>query len=140
MNAHPAADPLLTSACAAVLAALPDAHAVYAFGSRIDGSANAESDLDLAVLPAAPLSPLVRYAMQRDIAARLGLDVDLVDLHAAGSVLRLEVVSRGRRLYHRDADRVLDFEARVLGEYAELMDATAELRAAVRERGRVYLR
>jgi hypothetical protein len=43
-------------------------------------------------------------------------------------------------LFSRDADHVLDFEARVLGEYADLMDATASLRAAVRERGRVYPR
>jgi hypothetical protein len=30
--------------------------------------------------------------------------------------------------------------ARVLGEYAELIDATRELRADIRERGRVYAR
>lgn len=130
MDAHPAADPLLASACAAVLAALPDTHAVYAFGSRIDGRAHAASDLDLAILPAVPLSPLARFSIQRELSARLGLDVDLVDLNAAGSVLRLEVITRGRLLFSRDADHVLDFEARVLGEYADLMDATASLRAA----------
>ncbi|MBS0193386.1 MAG: hypothetical protein JSR34_04005 [Proteobacteria bacterium] len=71
------------------------------------------------------------------MAIQFDRDVDLVDLASASSVLRSEVINGGVKLYRRDADRTLDFEARVLSEYAELLDATRELRAAIRERGRV---
>lgn len=129
---------LLETARDAVLRLIPDAEIVYAFGSRAEGRARADSDLDLAVLGRAPLASLPRFELQRELSARLGLDVDFVDLQAANSVLRLEVVTRGQRLFCRDASRALDFEARVLGDYAALMDATRALRADIVLRGRVY--
>ena len=138
MNVPSADDALLQSARDAVLRLLPDAEIVYAFGSRAEGAAYADSDLDLAVLGSAPLASVRRFELQRELSALLGIDVDLIDLGTANSVLRLEVVARGRRLSCRDPDRALAFEARVLGDYAELMDATRDLRADVRERGRVY--
>ena len=141
MSASPAiADHLPQRSGEAVLRLMPDVEAIYLFGSRADSRARDDSDLDIAVLGAAPLPPLRRFEMQRELSALLGHDVDLVDLFAATTVLRLEVVTRGKLLYRRDADRTLDFEARVLGEYAELMDATRDLRMAVRDRGQVYAR
>ena len=141
MTAMPATESLLLrDARTAVLRLFPGVEAVYAFGSQVDGRARADSDLDLAVLGAAPLAPAARIEAQRELSVILGIDVDLVDLHKAGAVLRMEVVTRGRLLFRSAADSVLDFEARVLGEYADLMDATRELHADVRERGRVYAR
>jgi predicted nucleotidyltransferase len=130
-------DSLLRSATDAVLELFPDIEALYVFGSIARGEATAESDLDLAVLMATPIEPLVRFDMQRDLSARLGRDVDLVDLHNANSVLRSEVVNGGVSLFQRDPMRTLEFEARVLGEYADLLDATRELRGDIHVRGRV---
>lgn len=140
MHSSPASadDDLPRRARDALLRLAPEAEAIYLFGSHADGRARADSDLDLAVLDAAPMAPLRRFERQRELSALLGRDVDLVDLYTAGTVLKLEVVTRGERLYRRDADRTLDFEARVLGEYAEFMDATRDLFDAVRERGSVY--
>lgn len=121
----------------AVLRLLPGIEALYLFGSRARGDARPDSDLDLAVLDIAPLDPLRRFEIRRELSVLLDCDVDLVDLHAASSVLRSEVISGGRVLYSRSAEATLAFEARVLGEYAELLDATRELREQARERGRV---
>lgn len=116
---------------------LPDIESLYLFGSQAQGLARHDSDLDLAVLGSAPLTGLQRFQAQRELSVQLDQDVDLVDLHAANSVLRLEVIRHGRLLFDRDANRTLDFEARVLGDYAQWMDATRELREAIRQRGHI---
>jgi predicted nucleotidyltransferase len=134
------ASPLLRHACEAALRLLPDAAAVYVFGSFAEGRQRGDSDLDLAVLSEQPLDPLRRLTVQRELGAVLDRDVDLIDLHRASTVLRQEVVTRGRALFKRDALFALDFEARTLGDYADLMDATHALRASVRERARVRAR
>jgi len=131
------ADPFLQCARDAALRVLPDVEALYVFGSFARGTASADSDLDLAVLEPTPLAPLRRLEAQRELSVLLDRDVDLVDLGAASSVLRSEVVNGGIALYARDPMRTLDFEARVLGEYADLLDATRALRDDMRTSGRV---
>jgi predicted nucleotidyltransferase len=130
-------DPFLRSARDTVLRLLPSVEALYVFGSFARGTAGADSDLDLAVLESTPLAPLRRLEAQRELSVLLDRDVDLVDLGTAGSVLRSEVVNGGMALFQRDPMRILDFEARVLGEYADLLDATRALRDDVRASGRV---
>jgi predicted nucleotidyltransferase len=123
---------------AAVRAVLPDILASYLFGSHARCDARADSDLDLAILPPAPLAPLLRFEAQQELASRLDCDVDLVDLLDASTVLRSEVLNHGVQLYARDPDLVLDFEARVLGDYAALLEATRTLRDDIQRRGRVH--
>lgn len=121
-----------------VVRVLPGIEALYVFGSRARGDARPDSDLDLAVLGRAPLDPLRRFEAQRELSVLLDIDVDLIDLRAASSLLRSEVVNGGKTLFQRDADYVLAFEAGVLGEYADLLDATRALRDQVRASGRVH--
>src|SRR5690242_2228139 len=82
-----------------LLAALPDAWAIYVFGSFARGEEWPGSDLDLAVL----LPPARRIEDPLDVMSRLSgrvhREVDIVDLRRAGDVLRREVLSDGRALY-----------------------------------------
>ncbi|HEX7368860.1 MAG TPA: nucleotidyltransferase domain-containing protein [Rhodanobacteraceae bacterium] len=122
----------------ASLHALPDIETLYVFGSRARGNARVDSDIDLAVLAKTPIDAARRFEAQREISALLDCDVDLIDLRNASTVLRSEVVNGGTPLFKRNAQETLAFEARVLSEYAALLDSTLDLREAIRQRGSIH--
>lgn len=62
---------------------LPNLLGIYAFGSRIQGTAQVDSDLDLAVLVAGYADPLVLWSLASDLADVADCPVDLLDLRAA---------------------------------------------------------
>lgn len=122
----------------AVLRVLPNVQLLYVFGSHARGMARAESDLDLAIWVGPRIDPVQLYRAKQTLEVALDVDIDLIDLAAANTVLRLEVVRDGKLLHQHGNEQALAFEARVLGDYAELMDATREIRESIRKRGTVY--
>lgn len=121
-----------------LLNSLPGVLAVYRFGSWGTQQERRESDVDLAVLPLQPLSSLARWETAQKLAQMLARDVDLVDLRAASTVMRLQVVAQGERLYCRDEAVVGLFETTVFSEYARLNEERREILADIRARGSVY--
>jgi uncharacterized protein len=73
----------------------------WIFGSRGAGTHVASSDLDLALLCDPPLG-LDRVALADTLAARLGVDVDVVDMATADPILAWEVITSGRLLFVRE--------------------------------------
>jgi predicted nucleotidyltransferase len=117
---------------------LPDVVAVYVFGSRARGDATADSDFDLAVLPLRPLDPVGRWELQEALARVIGVNVDLVDLTRASTVLRVEILRDGRLLFENDEPARELFEATALGAYARLNDERREILADIARNGRVH--
>lgn len=123
--------------CAELQQAFPNALGIYAFGSRVQGTANAESDLDLAVLVAGYADPLQLFEYANHLADTLGYEVDLLDLRAASTVMQHQVVTRGRRLWAKDTQADL-FDIYVLKEKNALDELRAEQLNEIRETGSVY--
>jgi predicted nucleotidyltransferase len=121
-----------------LLSVFPGALAIYQFGSFGTAGEHPASDLDLAILPVAPLSPVVRWEAAQKIAQMAGRDVDMVDLLSASTVMRLQVVARGRRLYSANEYQVSDFEDRAFSDYARLNEERRGILKDIQERGRVY--
>ena len=121
----------------ALRAALPDALAIYLYGSRARGDALPSSDVDVAVLPSRPLDPVRRFELAQEIAARVGHDVDLVDLLTATAALRVQIIDDGVVLYDGAPTRREAFETRALGEYARLFEERREILQDVAARGRI---
>ena len=117
---------------------VPGVAAVYLFGSRAGGVARPDSDLDLAVLPPRPLDPVERFDAQEALAAALGLDVDLVDLLSASTVMRAEVLRSGRVVYDADPTARAFWETWTMSAYALLNEERAGILDDIRERGRVH--
>ena len=74
------------------------------FGSLALGRATPESDLDLAVLMAAPLSAETRMALIGDLAQATGRPVDLIDLRTTGESVLGQILKHGVRLFGSDSD------------------------------------
>jgi predicted nucleotidyltransferase len=118
-------------------AALPQIIAVYAFGSRIQGNAKADSDLDLAVLTAGYADPLLLWRLSGELAEQLQCEVDLLDLRAASTVMQYQIITTGCLLWGEKSAAGL-FECFVLSEKTALDAARADLLADISREGKVY--
>lgn len=116
---------------------IPDLLAIYAFGSRIQGTARSDSDLDLAVLVAGYADPLILFEVANELADVAGYAVDLLDLRAASTVMQYQIITTGERWWTLDMQAAL-FEAFILSEKTALDVARAGLLADIRQRGTIY--
>ena len=116
---------------------LPNLLGIYAFGSRIHGTAQTDSDLDLAVLVAGYAEPLVLWSLTSDLVDVADCPVDLLDLRAASTWMQYQIITTGQRWWALDAQAAL-FEAAILSEKTELDTARAGLLSDIQKRGKVY--
>lgn len=116
---------------------LPGLLGLYAFGSRIQGTARPESDLDLAVLVAGYADALLLWDLAGELEDLAGCPVDLLDLRAASTVMQYQILTKGERWWRRDMQADL-FEAAVLSEKTALDGARAELLVDIAKQGRVH--
>lgn len=115
----------------------PQAIAVYAFGSQLQGTAGPESDLDLAVLVAGYAEPLALWDVAGSLADVAGCPVDLLDLRAASTVMQYQVITTGQLLWSVGLQAGL-FECYVLSEKTALDSARAPLMADIQSTGKIH--
>jgi len=121
-----------------ICASLPDVLAVYLFGSAASGKTHPESDIDMAVLADAPIDPERLWKLAQDIAAMVNVEIDLIDLRTASTVMRMQIVEGGKRLYCRDQTACDGFEDFVFSDFARLNEERAGILEDVERRGAVY--
>mgnify|MGYP003546796088 CR=1 FL=1 len=121
-----------------IRATMPDVIAVYRFGSTAHGQASADSDVDLAVLAPARLTPEARWALQERLADILRQAVDLVDLRQASTVMASQVITTGQLLLDADEARRGAFEDLVYSSYARLNEERRGILERVAAEGTVY--
>ncbi|MFI8734854.1 nucleotidyltransferase domain-containing protein [Ectopseudomonas toyotomiensis] len=112
--------------------------AVYAFGSRIQSTADERSDLDLAVLAQGYADPLTLWNLAGEAADVAGCPVNLLDLRRASTVMQQQVLTKGERWWAVPGDEAGLFECAVLSEKLELDRARAPLLRDIERDGRVY--
>ena len=115
----------------------PQAIAIYAFGSQVQGTAGPDSDLDLALLVAGYADPIVLWELASKLTDVAGCPVDLLDLRAASTVMQYQVITTGQRLWSAGLAAGL-FECYVLSEKTELDTARAPLMADILATGRIH--
>lgn len=116
---------------------VPGLLAVYAFGSRVQGTAGPQSDLDLAVLVAGYADPVALWELSGELADLAGCPVDLLDLRAASTVMQYQIITTGQRWWASDSQAAL-YEAAALSEKTALDTARAGLLGDIQKRGSIY--
>lgn len=122
---------------ASIRARFPNAIAVYAFGSQVQGMAGSDSDLDLAVLVAGYADALALWEVASALADVAACPVDLLDLRAASTVMQYQVITTGQRLWDTGVQAGL-FECYVLSEKTALDAARAPLMADIQSTGKIH--
>lgn len=110
---------------------------IYAFGSRVQGTAGAQSDLDLAVLVQGYADPLMLWELAGEAADIAGCPVDLLDLRNASTVMQQQILLGGERWWAAGEQAGL-FECAMLSEKLELDRRREALLRDIEREGRVY--
>lgn len=110
---------------------------IYIFGSQVTGNTHLESDLDVAVLVAGYAPSETLFQLANDLAESIGIEVDLVDLRAASTVMATQILQSGKRIWAKNPEADT-FEAAVFSEKMALDQARAPLLADIRKRGSIY--
>ena len=112
--------------------------AIYRFGSWGTPEMRPSSDLDLAFLTikAQPSQQVWHFA--QDIAVRVGCDVDLIDLRAQSTEMRMQVISTAERLWCGDFNTTEMFEDFVYSDYVDFSERRRGILDDIRARGSIY--
>jgi predicted nucleotidyltransferase len=106
---------------------IPGLFAIYVFGSMADNSATPESDIDIAFLTFQKISAVEKWKIQEELASKLNQDVDLIDLIDATTILRAEVVEKGKLIFSGDSYQIDYFEMTTYSMYADLNESRQDI-------------
>ncbi|WP_425390361.1 type VII toxin-antitoxin system MntA family adenylyltransferase antitoxin [Ekhidna sp.] len=112
---------------------------VYIFGSAVSDQYGDTSDIDIAFLLKDGLPNDKQYLRFYERMQELtGRSVDLIDLGAADTVLKMEVVGKGMLILKRSGADQETFENKVFQEYLTLNDDRKIILDEIKQRGTVY--
>lgn len=123
---------------ATIQSQLPGVMAVYVFGSAASNEVREDSDIDIAVLGKSVFDPLVLWDCRQSLAVKLGRDVDLIDLRAVSTVLRMQVFTAGHRILDDSNGESGRYESLTYSDYARLNEERAGILKDIKNRGSVY--
>lgn len=109
-----------------MLCAEPAIGLAVLFGSQALGSAHAESDTDIAILPTVDLSLDEELGLAAKLEREARGPVDLVRLDRADPLVRYEVARHGRVLHEATAGLFARFSAEAALEYLDLEPVLTE--------------
>lgn len=129
--------PIISEIGKIVQARFPRLQGLYLFGSVASGQDNRESDLDLAVLLPEAADPVALWECAGEIGLVVKRHTDLVDLQAASTVMRVQVISNGQRILTLEEQACQEFEMLALSMYVRFNDERQGIIDAIRQDKRV---
>ncbi|TYR97049.1 nucleotidyltransferase domain-containing protein [Rossellomorea vietnamensis] len=111
---------------------------IIIFGSTVKGTSTPESDIDIAFLSENALDKYTIFMTAQRLAAELNKDIDLIDLNEANTVFQAQVVHTGKVIYCMDDRKRMEFQMKVLKEYAKLNEEREPIFQKIKESGVIY--
>lgn len=109
------------AALTGIFAARPQILAAIVFGSYARGAERAESDLDVAVLPSAPLDAAQTIDLIGALASQFGRPIDVIDLFTQHGAIAREAFTKGDLVYCRDRLAYAERMRRMLYDEADFL-------------------
>ena len=111
---------------------------IYLFGSFASGLSNKNSDLDLAIYCKKKINSQKLWDLSQKIASLLNIEVDLVDLHEASTVLAYQIINEGKIIDCSDNKEKDFFENKIYSMYLRLNDTRKEILDNIKKRKGIY--
>ncbi|MBU0573806.1 MAG: nucleotidyltransferase domain-containing protein [Candidatus Margulisiibacteriota bacterium] len=102
-----------------------DVITAYLYGSRAEGAARENSDIDIAILLDEKQTPQTPYGRDVNLARQLEkiffpLKVDIRILNHASPFFRFQVIKKGKVIHSKDENQRADFEGTTRNKYFDL--------------------
>lgn len=112
---------------------------IVLFGSHAKGTANQDSDIDIAFLSEQnKVDSYQLFMIAQDLAAKLNQEVDLIDLQEASTVFQAQVIQTGKVIYCSNQEKKQLFEIKTLKMYTKLNEERAPIFKKIAESGSIY--
>lgn len=118
----------------------PDIKAIYVFGSWGTQESTPRSDIDLALLLPRPLPIADCWELAQELAILAKRDVEVIDLLTTTTVMRAQIIAKGRRVFCAKKSECEEFEDLAFSTYARLNEERREILRDIQERGHIYAR
>lgn len=112
--------------------------AIYIFGSWGSQYETNTSDVDIAILCNKKIPQVLLWDLTQSIAIQIEQDVDLLDLKSVSTVMQMQVISTGERVFCGDFQYCEKFEDIVFSSYARLNEERREILEDIQTRGSIY--
>ena len=121
-----------------LLIKIANPYITYIFGSASKGTMKDDSDIDIAFLSDREFMDYEVFMLAQELAAVLGRDVDLVNIHKASTVFKAQIVGTGKVIFCNNDIRRMYFEMYALKDYALLNEERVHVLEAIEKRGNIY--
>lgn len=102
------------------------------YGSAASGNLRPDSDIDIAVRHQRPLDVDAVIRLVGEISAVFGRDADLLDLHRAGPIIKMQVLRHGRPVIINDTGAFEQFRMYTPSEYFDFKISRRPIEVAIK--------
>ncbi|OGT30827.1 MAG: hypothetical protein A2W28_06690 [Gammaproteobacteria bacterium RBG_16_51_14] len=125
-----------------IIAAYPQCHSIYLFGSWATEDETELSDLDIAVLLPGH-SNEIQYNDKLALSGQLAMTArvekaDIIDIRQVDTIFQMQIIDTGRRVDIDDGNEANLFEMTILSRYQKLNDERDEILQEGIKQGRFY--
>ncbi len=123
-----------------LLSLFPGLQGAYLYGSRAQGYAGSDSDVDLGLLWPFGKSPTAveLFGFANQLEDLLGASVDLVDMRQTNTVMQFQILTTGERILCLDEYACAEFEMVCYSMYQRLEEERKYIMQDILDRGSVY--